>query len=302
MLQIYVYLNLIKMKRNLLIDCNNLLHRVFWVCNRYDAGSVPKMFFTCVKNYMSDYLVSPDGVYLAWDKKLHPDQASYRTAIDGIEYKATRDKEKNAKVYAASVYVRNIGRGMGLCNIYPGCLEADDVIAYLSLNLDGHSTIVSVDQDMLQLISGSTDVFDPVKKRLITEKNFQEFFPVALTEFIHYKAIMGDKSDNIPGIPKVGPKRAATIVKNGISLKRSDMDIYTRNLKLIDLRESLLQHSDETNLYKQQLDYHKRHRAVSIDTIHKICKDIECYDFPSDYIDFYTTSSPQSQSIISALS
>ena len=71
---------------------------------------------------------------------------------------------------ALPIYVRKISKGLGLCNMYPGVLEGDDVIAFLCKELDGHNVIVSVDQDLLQLIDHRTDVYEPIKKHVVTQQ------------------------------------------------------------------------------------------------------------------------------------
>ena len=167
-----------KMQRNLIVDSNNLLHRAFWVCEKYAKVSVSKMFFTCIKNYIDEHMISEGRVFMVWDHNLVEDSTNYRKTHSDIEYKSTRDHERNAEVYRIGEHVRKISKGLGLCNMYPGVLEGDDVIAFLCKELDGHNVIVSVDQDLLQLIDHRTDVYEPIKKHVVTQQNFNQYHPV----------------------------------------------------------------------------------------------------------------------------
>lgn len=83
-------------------------------------------------------------------------------------------------------------------------LEADDIIAYLAKKFK-KSIIVSADQDFLQLISDQITVYSPIKKKYYTpDVVFQEFglYP---QNFLMKKIILGDTSDNVPKVPKIGP-------------------------------------------------------------------------------------------------
>ena len=277
------------MQRNLIIDSNNLLHRVFWVCEKYGSMSVPKMFFSCVRNYMEEHMISKGCVYMAWDAKLIRGSTNHRKSDDTVEYKSTRDHERNAKVYEMDTQIRKMAKHAGLYNIYPGVLEADDVIAFLSKELEGHSTIVSVDQDLLQLISDTTDVYEPIKKRLITCDNFTTYHPVPLSKFVQYKAMMGDKSDNIPGIPKVGPKRAAKLLEEGIdTLSSEHTEIYERNLELMDLAYSLSRYPNEVKLYSQQLEKSQQGHHVDTSKFLNVCSDVDCTDINIGFLEPFT--------------
>ena len=285
-------------KRNLIIDSNNLLHRVHWVCNKHKYISVPKMFFQCIRSYAHEHMITPGCIYTAWDDKLVKGSTNHRKQSEVVEYKSTRDHEKNAHVYKIYRHIRRMCQHAGFINMHPGVLECDDVIAHLSKTLSGHNVIVSVDQDMLQLINSATDVYDPIKKRIITEQNFDQLMPVRVEQFVHYKALMGDKSDNIPGIPKVGPKRAAAILNEGVSiLPEAHMEIYKRNLTLMDLQYSLDNYPGETKLYDKQLELATS--KVQLELLMKECESIDCKDLKTDLI---TTMYTEKKSVIQTLS
>jgi len=91
-------------------------------------------------------------------------------------------------------------------------LEADDIIGYLANKFQVHGdtqkvTIMSADKDFLQLVSDKVHCYSPVKKKIYTPKDVLEEFGVSSYNFLNYKVLMGDSSDNIPGITGLGPKK-----------------------------------------------------------------------------------------------
>ena len=90
-------------------------------------------------------------------------------------------------------------------------IEADDVIAYLTAYFEEKSVILSNDRDFLQLVSDRVNVYLPTKKKMYTPENLLEETGIWCENFILYKSLLGDKSDNIKGINGIGEK---TILKN----------------------------------------------------------------------------------------
>ena len=91
-------------------------------------------------------------------------------------------------------------------------LEADDIIGYLATKFEKHSetskvTIMSADKDFLQLVSSKVSLYSPTKKKLYTPKDVLEEFGVSSINFINYKILLGDASDNVPGVTGLGPKK-----------------------------------------------------------------------------------------------
>jgi len=91
-------------------------------------------------------------------------------------------------------------------------LEADDIIGYLATKFEKHSetskvTIMSADKDFLQLVSSKVSLYSPTKKKLYTPKDVLEEFGVSSINFINYKILLGDSSDNVPGVTGLGPKK-----------------------------------------------------------------------------------------------
>lgn len=153
-------------------------------------------------------------------------------------------------------------------------VEADDVIAYLSQLVtreDGHSIIYSTDKDFFQLASENVKIYNPVKKKTFSEEVILEDFGIHPKHFHFFRALNGDKSDNIDGVKSVGeasvkkyiPEIAdptAEISLNMLEQKYADVkkvpkmienilnnkELVERNLHLMNLHEGIM--SSDTRL------------------------------------------------------
>jgi DNA polymerase-1 len=91
-------------------------------------------------------------------------------------------------------------------------IEADDTIGYLVSKFEKFEStkeviIMSADKDFLQLVSDKVKVYSPTKKKMYRPADVLEEYGISSTNFINYKVLMGDTSDNIPGINGLGPKK-----------------------------------------------------------------------------------------------
>ena len=127
--------------------------------------------------------------------------------------------------------------------------EADDLIAaYARAMLDsgGHATIVSSDKDLMQLIRPGVTMLDPMKRKPIGLPEVMEKFGVAPDKMIEVQAMIGDSTDNIPGIPGIGPKGAALLVNEFGSLEA--VLAAAPSMKPSKRRDSLIEHADKARL------------------------------------------------------
>ena len=127
------------------------------------------------------------------------------------EYKANRPPMPD-DLRTQRDYLLKIIPAMGLPLISIKGVEADDVIGTLTkqaLDADYHVMIVSSDKDLAQLVGDRVVMVDTMKKSTLDAAGVEEKFGVPPELIIDYLALMGDTSDNIPGVPKVGPKTAA---------------------------------------------------------------------------------------------
>ncbi len=96
----------------------------------------------------------------------------------------------------------------------PG-VEADDVIATLATQnctQTDATRIITSDKDLMQLVSDCVYLYDGMKQREIREPDVLEKFGVKPTQVIDVQSLMGDSSDNVPGVPGIGPKKAAELI------------------------------------------------------------------------------------------
>lgn len=96
-------------------------------------------------------------------------------------------------------------------------VEADDIAAYISMNLDKYGLdecwMVSSDKDWDLLINDKVSRFSTVTRKETTVHNWDEHYDFEIPDYITFKCLCGDKGDNVPGIPGIGPKRAVQLME-----------------------------------------------------------------------------------------
>jgi DNA polymerase-1 len=126
------------------------------------------------------------------------------------EYKANRPPMPD-DLRVQLDYVLKIVPALGLPLVSIPGVEADDVIGTLSIEAvkkGFHVMIVSSDKDLAQLVNEKVVMVDTMKKSTLDIQGVIDKFGVPPAQIVEYLALMGDASDNIPGVPKVGPKTA----------------------------------------------------------------------------------------------
>ncbi|MEA2729542.1 MAG: polymerase [Acetobacteraceae bacterium] len=111
--------------------------------------------------------------------------------------------------------VREATEAFGVPAIELADWEADDLIAAYALattNQGGQVTIVSSDKDLMQLIRPGVDMLDPIKQKPIGPAEVMEKFGVTPDKMVEVQALIGDSTDNVPGVPGIGPKGAAQLI------------------------------------------------------------------------------------------
>ena len=93
-------------------------------------------------------------------------------------------------------------------------VEADDIAAYItqSINYD-ECWLISSDKDWDLLISDKVSRFSTVTRKETTVHNWDEHYDFEIEDYITFKCLTGDKGDNVPGVPGVGPKRAVQLME-----------------------------------------------------------------------------------------
>jgi DNA polymerase I len=288
---------------NLIIDGNSLMHRVHWVSKSRpmltqsgrEVGDI-LIFLRTLKSYINQY--SPNAIYCCWDKKLLYPSENFRDELTYSEYKDNRDREVTKDVFNNTDDLMIMLEALGIKNMFPRTLEADDVIAWLTHNLTGKNIVLTADNDMLQLVNENTFVFNTNKKQLYTQLNFKNLVGVPISSFVLYKAIKGDSSDNIKGIDGYGEVKSKKIANEFIENKNA-LDVFTesqkqhllRNIKLMNLSVGYLYAGeDEVTAYQKQLS---RMLEPDFAIFEKYCKEFELNDILrklDDWADLFSRS------------
>ena len=142
-------------------------------------------------------------------------------------------------------------RALGLPLIVVEGVEADDVIATLATQAQQHNMPVLIstgDKDLAQLVNAQVTLINTMSQQILDIAGVKDKFGVTPKQMIDYLALVGDSSDNIPGVPKVGPKTAASWLTQYHSL-----DNLIKNADNISgkVGENLRAHIDEILLGRQ---------------------------------------------------
>ena len=223
--------------RVLIVDGLNLYLRVFAVNGALNDNGVPVGGLTGFLRSLAYAIreVNPTRVVIVYDgaggsqrrRKIHSDYKSNRKPGKRI----TRwDAFKNASEEKESMKIQ-FSRLLEYLDFLPinvisiDRIEADDTIAYIAHTLlDKEVTIMSADQDFLQLVNDRITVWSPTKKKFYTPRMVEADYGIPAHNFLMYKALRGDKSDNIPGVKGLGPKKLPKIVPDLFTQTTLDLD------------------------------------------------------------------------------
>jgi len=130
------------------------------------------------------------------------------------DYKANRSEAPD-DLAPQFEYIRKAVKAFNLPSIEQINYEADDLIATYAkqiISLGAKVTIISSDKDLMQLVSNKIRLFDPMKSKVIGEKEVIDKFGVKPTQVVDVQSLAGDSSDNIPGVPGIGIKTASELI------------------------------------------------------------------------------------------
>lgn len=136
------------------------------------------------------------------------------------QYKANRS-ETPTDLITQGTMIRAAMAALGMPVLCIPGVEADDVIATLAReNCTKHDAtrVITSDKDLMQLVSDCVYLYDGMKGRDIREPEVYEKFGVGPHQVIDVQSLMGDSSDNVPGVPGIGPKKAAELINQFGSL------------------------------------------------------------------------------------
>ena len=197
-----------------LIDGNSLLFRAYYGVHsrltRSDGTPTGAAygFFNMILPLLSS--AKPNDAFVC---VFDASRQSFRQDIYS-EYKANR-RETPPDLIAQSYMVRTGVAAMGMPMLCIPGVEADDVIATIArMNCTGHDAtrIITSDKDLMQLVSDCVFLYDGMKEREIRTPQVIEKFGVSPSQVIDVQSLMGDSSDNVPGVPGIGPKKASELI------------------------------------------------------------------------------------------
>lgn len=271
----------------LIIDGNNLLHRVFWTASTMSKATPTThiyLFLNALKSYVE--LFNPRKIIVCWDFR-EKTVENYRKMLDE-SYKAQRDEEKQSKVYEYMPIIIKLLDTLGISQINPKAFEADDIMFWLAtVKFANQSIVITTDTDMYQLISPDLPdnvIYNPKKKREITQLYLKEYYNVSTGfEFIIQKALRGDKADNLNGVRGIRSNKIQDILsllnvdyefdslKDSGLLKEDELETFKHNLSLMKFDINLLS-GDEIEWYETCLT---KECSVSKEDFTLLIKDLE---------------------------
>lgn len=250
---------------DLLIDGTNIQIRSFSISLKFGkkdsenlsnlelSGGGIYIFLRTLRNLKK--ILKPDRIWICWDKKLIWPSTNFRKKAH-TEYKGNRERSNENIIFANEDDLIRMVSFLGCKNLFPRVLEADDVISWLTKKLNQDIVIASTDKDFLQLISTNIKFYDLISKSIISLENFENLFNISQKNYLLYKAIIGDKSDNIPKLKGIGPKKGIKIASNwdheSKLLSNEQLEQINHNLELINLDDSWKKEKDEEEFYEEQ--------------------------------------------------
>ena len=211
----------------LLIDGHSILHRAFYgIPDLTNAEGLHTNAIYGFLNILFKLLEEEKPEYLIVAFDVHA--PTFRHEMFK-EYKGTR-KPMADELREQVPVIKEVLQSMDVKVVEQAGLEADDIIGTLAKRCAENGMIVSVisgDRDLLQLATDTVQIRIPKTKRGTTEienyyaKDVQEKYQVTPTQFIDVKGLMGDSSDNIPGVPSIGEKTATKIIVEYGSIEKA---------------------------------------------------------------------------------
>ena len=222
------------MNKLVLIDGNSLINRAFYATPPLSAKdgtptNAVYAFVNMLVRIIGD--IKPRYMLVAFDRK----EPTFRHQMYA-DYKGTR-KPMPEDLRPQIDLMKKVLDTMGISRYEQAGIEADDIIGSMAKRYKGDTIIITGDKDSFQLVDETTSVY--FTRRGITEteiysnENFKEKTGIEPIQIIDLKSMMGDSSDNIPGIAGVGEKTALSLVEKYGSLENlySHIDELSGKLK-----------------------------------------------------------------------
>lgn len=204
----------------LILDGNNVAHRARHAFSLAGPDgldvSVTFGFLNILR--FSLKMFDPDACIIAWDGRI-PKFRREKVPT----YKANRKKDDTYDDFLRQLKeLDHVLRFSGTVNVHRPAMEADDLVyhaAFLGQEKYDKIIIVSNDADLFQAVQmDNVWVYSSAKKKLIDREYVKEQFGIGIDQYVHWKALQGDTSDNVKGVPGIGPVRATKLFQQYDSL------------------------------------------------------------------------------------
>lgn len=173
------------------------------------------------------------------------------------EYKANRPPMRE-DLAVQIPYMKKVTEGFNIPVMEVQGYEADDLIGTLAARAEAEGfevVMVSGDKDLLQLVTETTSLWDPMKDKTVDLAALRKEFGVAPDRLVDVMGFSGDTSDNIPGVPGIGPKTALALVK-----EFGDMEAVYEQVETITKKkqkENLIAHKEDAFLSRDLVTIRK---------------------------------------------
>lgn len=261
-----------KNHRVLLVDAMNCFIRCFAMINHINpngqhtgglTGFIKSIGYVINNVHPTKVILVFDGKGSTQNKKnLYPDYKGNRniSRITNWDVFENKDEETEA-MYSQMLRLVEYLKQLPVYMLSIEKIEADDVIGYLSkyyYNKSNDIVIMSADKDFLQLINDKVQVYSPTKKKFYKEKELEEEYGLTPTNFLTHKILLGDTSDNLPGIEGLGPKKLRKFFpeifeKKSISLNEI-IDLSNKKLNEHALYNKVVICENQLNINKQLMN------------------------------------------------
>ena len=285
------------MKKVILVDGNNLLFRSYFATaytgnTMRNSKGFPTNGLYGLVNMLNKIIreEKPEYMLVAFDKGKTFRHEKY------LDYKGGRNETPDDLKKQFSV-AKKLVPLMGIKCFEIDNYEADDIIGTYSkmalIDPEFETTIVSSDKDLLQLINEETEVKLLKQKDYIrmNEETFMDTYGIKPIRMIDLKGLMGDASDNIPGVKGIGEKTALKLLQEYDSLENVYDNIDNikgaTKQKLIDGKESAFMSKDIATIYNEvPVTYaleELKYDGPDVNGLREMYSDLEFYSFLKDF-------------------
>lgn len=207
----------------ILLDINNLLCRAYFSNPKLQISGAEVGAIYGLASYVQSLIRMLNPTHIAFVRDLGG--KTWRHFLYPL-YKAQRAQTED-DLRAQFKFIPILARYLDINLVDMEGFEADDCIATLAhqayhLSQRCHTTIISSDKDLFQLLSAKLHIYNPHAKKIQTIKDIEVKYEIPFNRFIDYFTLVGDASDNLPGVQGIGPKTALQILQKCDNLDHLD--------------------------------------------------------------------------------